>query len=164
MTGSDRLSRLAAGGATAALTAGAGLVVWTLVPLLFGWSSSIVTGGSMRPAVQPGDVIISSSPTRFQPGDVIRFRVPGRIGRPVLHRIVGVTPDGALLTKGDANAVVDGIPVPVGAVTGTGRWRVPWIGLPVVWWLNRDYPRLAAALTTVVLLSLLALRRRPPAS
>jgi signal peptidase len=143
--------------AAVTLTAGA-LVAGALaavVAVLFGWSSSVVLTGSMRPAVQVGDVVITAPPSadRIRDGSVVRFHPPGRRGRAVLHRIVRVTGDGLLVTKGDANTFADHTPVPAEAVTGVGRLRVPYLGLPVVWWIEGRHARVlltAAALTALL--------------
>ncbi|MEU4691368.1 signal peptidase I [Actinoplanes sp. NPDC023714] len=125
----------------------AGLLLAALIPMLTGWSGSVVVSGSMSPAVRTGDIVITAPPTGegIRPGRVVRFRSPVRPGRSTLHRIAAVTPDGLLVTKGDANARADVTPVPVGAVTGVGRWRLPRAGLPLIWWRSLDHPRLAVA-------------------
>ncbi|WP_164465881.1 signal peptidase I [Actinoplanes teichomyceticus] len=130
-----------------ALPAAVGALALTaLVALLSGWSLSVVISGSMRPAVEAGDVVITAPLTgqRIRAGSVIRFRSPDRPGRAVLHRVARVAPDGRLITKGDANAVADATPVPAGAVTGVGRLRIRYAGLPVLWWRRGGGPRLAA--------------------
>ena len=106
---------------------------------LSGWTPAVVASGSMSPAVRTGDVVIVSppSPDRLVPGSVITFEKPGRPGRPVLHRIIGVTGNGQLVTKGDANPVPDPTPVSPASVTGSARLRVPYAGLPGLWWLER---------------------------
>ncbi|BCY06803.1 signal peptidase I [Actinoplanes sp. L3-i22] len=136
------------------LSAAAGLLLWTLVPVLFGWSSSVVVSGSMQPAIRAGDVVVTAPvPGKdIHAGYVIRFRDPSRPGRAVLHRVQRIGDDGRLITKGDANRVADSTPVPVGAVTGMGRLRVPYAGLPMLWWLRRDYPKVA--LTGLALMTL----------
>ncbi|MFI1987871.1 signal peptidase I [Actinoplanes sp. NPDC020271] len=136
------------------LVAAGTLAVAGLTPPLLGWTSSVVVSGSMRPAVEPGDVVLTAPPAarRLRAGCVIRFRSPGRPGRSTLHRIVRVDTHGDLITKGDANRVEDAMPVPVSAVTGTQRLRVPYAGLPVLWWLRGDHLRVV--LTGVVLLAL----------
>ncbi|WP_109602449.1 signal peptidase I [Actinoplanes xinjiangensis] len=115
------------------------------VPPRFGWSSSVVISGSMSPVVEAGDVVVTSPlpENRMRAGHVIRFHDPRRPGRYVLHRIVGATGDGRLVTKGDANRVVDAAPVPKGTVTGVWRLRVPYLGLPVLWWIRGEYPMVA---------------------
>ena len=153
--------------AVALLAAAGGLLLWTLVPMLFGWSSSVVVSGSMHPAVEAGDVVVTAPvpAARIRAGYVIRFRDPSRPGRAVLHRIVRIDERGRLVTKGDANRVEDAVPVPVGAVTGRGRLRVPYIGLPALWWIRHEY--LKVLVTFVALAGLCALAwtgRRPVAS
>ncbi|WP_436521661.1 signal peptidase I [Actinoplanes sp. HUAS TT8] len=133
------------------------LLVAALIPLLSGWSLSVVASGSMSPAVEPGDVVLTAPPPaeRLRVGAVIRFRPANRAGRAVLHRIARIDAQGRLVTKGDANRVADAEPVPPGAVTGIGRLRVPYAGLPVLWWLRGDYLRLALAGVLLVMLGLL---------
>jgi signal peptidase len=76
----------------------------------------VVRSGSMAPAIDPGDVVITTtvSPAEVSPGDVVTFRDSTRSGKLVTHRVVASRPrpDGVLfLTRGDAN-------------TGTERWSV----------------------------------------
>jgi signal peptidase len=98
-----------------------------------GWSAAVVSSGSMRPAIRPGDVVLTAPARtdRIRAGSVVTFRKPGR---PMLHRVIGTAAGGRLVTKGDANPVADAAPVPRDAVTGVARWRVPYAGLPVLWW------------------------------
>ncbi|MEU8658209.1 signal peptidase I [Actinoplanes philippinensis] len=130
---------------TRILLAAAGvLLVCGTVPARLGWSSSVVISGSMSPLVEEGDVVVTApvggSPLRE--GRVIRFHDPRRPGRYVLHRIVRVAGDGRLVTKGDANRIADATPVPAETVTGVWRLRVPYLGLPVLWWIEGGYRRL----------------------
>ena len=71
----------------------------------------VVTSGSMRPTISPGDVAVTTPIpiATLAVGDVIAFFPPGE-GRPVLHRIATLEPDPAgplITTKGDANNVAD---------------------------------------------------------
>lgn len=81
-----------------------------------------VTGGSMLPALIPGDVVQFQSciAEQTEPGDVVLFR---REDRFVVHRVVNKTSDG-LLTQGDALAQPD-LPVSsaevIGKVVGVSR-------------------------------------------
>ena len=115
------------------------LLFLTCAVALSGWTPAVVASGSMSPAVRAGDVVILSPPARdrLAPGHVISFEKPGRPGRPVLHRIIRVTGNGQLITQGDANPVPDPTPVSPASVTGSARLRVPYAGLPVLWWLER---------------------------
>lgn len=109
---------LAAVTLTVALTvAGALLRTWGLVPVLT---------GSMRPGIQPGDlVLVTPEPVgAVRPGQVLDFQPPGEGGATVVHRVVSVTPgaDGPVIrTKGDANNVADSWKARLG---GTRAWRV----------------------------------------
>ena len=71
----------------------------------------VVTSGSMRPTISPGDVAITSPIPldALAVGDVIAFFPPGE-GRPVLHRIRTLERAAAgtlITTRGDANRVDD---------------------------------------------------------
>lgn len=60
-----------------------------------------VEGGSMRPALRPGDVVVFRRVGRAPSiGDVAVFEHDSTL---VVHRVVGVTRGGALCTRGDAN-------------------------------------------------------------
>ena len=103
-----------------AVRAGAGMLLATVV-LLVGltavgsltgrWGLVPVLTGSMRPGIQPGDlVLVTPEPvTEVRPGQVLLFRPPGNTAA-VVHRVVSVSDAGgvpAIQTKGDANNVAD---------------------------------------------------------
>ena len=72
-----------------------------------GWALSVVDGGSMRPALEPADILlVQRRPPRVLVGDVV---VVARRGWPggVAHRVVALGGGGRLLTRGDANPVAD---------------------------------------------------------
>jgi signal peptidase len=120
------------------LAAATGLVLCSVVPAAFGWTTAVVTSGSMQPSVRTGDVVAASpvapgAAGTLPRGTVILFKDPADPGKLLLHRLVGFTPDGKLITKGDANAVTDSSPVPVEYLKGRARLRIPGLGLPVVW-------------------------------
>lgn len=91
-----------------------------------------VSGSSMEPALRSGDVVIVRRGRPASRGDIVLVRSEGH--GPVLHRVVGVAPDGSVVTKGDANWASDvgtstpqavsgsvSVVIPVGAVLE--RWR-----------------------------------------
>ncbi len=90
-----------------------------------------VLSGSMRPGIQPGDVVVVRAvPTdKLKVGDVIAYLPPTHT-TPVLHRIVSIDSTG-LVTQGDANNVSD----PWGKVSTDSAttlrlvWVIPKIGL-----------------------------------
>jgi signal peptidase len=113
-----------------------GLVLISVLPALFGWRSVNVLSGSMEPRIHPGDIIAVAHivPAELHPGQVILVRERADDDRMVIHRFVRFTPTGDLITKGDANRDVDSSPVPPQDLLGLPRLRVPWIGLPEIWW------------------------------
>lgn len=77
---------LALGGAAAALVRPVGRVV--------------VEGGSMRPALEPGDRLLLVRRRTYRPGAVVAVRDP-RDGRLLVKRVAAVAPGGRLVVAGD---------------------------------------------------------------
>lgn len=120
----------------------------------------VVGGNSMRPTYRTGDLLITWKGTP-RPGDVVVYRPPSVDGA-VVHRMVGRTADGRLLTRGDANRALDPwTPAPhqlLGIVRGPRLPLGPLVANPV-------WPTAAAAgLITAVLLWPHPARRRPEGS
>ncbi len=81
-------------------------------PTVFGYSIQRITTGSMRPALEVGDMIISktvSSPDQIHVGDIVTFQGGSAVDyRSITHRVVeepSLNDEGeyVLTTKGDAN-------------------------------------------------------------
>lgn len=93
--------------------------ILALVVVVLGWSHGVlyVEGGSMKPALHPGDLIvyrrIGHGPTR---GDLVVFRHDGAL---VVHRVIHIDECGLLTTRGDANGSTDPEPVDPDDVCGT---------------------------------------------
>lgn len=117
------------------------LVAIALLPAVLGWQATVVQTGSMRPHIDPGDVVVAAPWSSEQPvpvGGVVSFRSPAEaepdgIERIRLHRIVEDRGDGTFTTAGDANAVADSTPLSPEQITGQARLLVPYIGLPSLW-------------------------------
>ena len=107
------LEVLAIGGVAAAL-------VWTAT---MRWLPVSVQGGSMSPALAPGDLVLVERTGRIEVGAIALFDSP-RHGR-VLHRVVSRGADGSVRTRGDANAVEDIDPSPATTVIGPVVMVVP---------------------------------------
>ena len=85
-------------------------------PELFGYSIQRISSGSMRPALEVGDIILSksvSSPEEIAVDDIITFKGGAEYDdRNITHRVI-VPPirnydnEYVLTTKGDANSVAD---------------------------------------------------------
>ena len=108
------------------------LVTAATLPVLFGYHTYVVNGGSMESGLKNGSVAVAkaTSPTALEVGDVIARRESPE-GPAVLQRIVRITDDdtGRLLyTLGDANPAADPKPV---TLLGTGDkviYSVPYAG------------------------------------
>ena len=86
------------------------------------WLPVRVTGGSMHPALNAGDLVIVRRDARPREGSVVLARADGHGA--VLHRVVTIEHDGAVTTRGDAN--------PVNDVTTTSQQDVAGVAVRVV--------------------------------
>jgi signal peptidase I len=103
------------------------------------WHATPVLSGSMRPGLQPGDVVVTQRVpiSDLHVRDVIVFHPPNEAQSLTVHRIVklrvtkGTT---VITTRGDANTTDDPT---VTALSGTSAYRVarvvPLVGYPAVW-------------------------------
>lgn len=124
--------------------AGALLLFAIGTELALGWSTNTMRSGSMAPAIRRGDVLMSIPAPRGRmlgTGTVVVFS--GSDQRTTAHRIVGHTPDGDYVTRGDANPVDDSDRLSPAHVRGVGRLLVPYVGLPYVWWRERRFTDIA---------------------
>jgi len=144
----------------------ASLVIWAMVPVLFGLTTTTVASGSMEPRINIGDVVsampVDSSSLREK--QVILFEDPAVPGRLRLHRILSIS-DKGIQTKGDNNPSPDSMLVSPDAVVGVGFIRVPSIGVPINWGHEGKILELALFLATLVLAAVVSnldrdLRRR----
>ena len=113
------------------------VIVWAAV----GWEPMVVTTGSMQPAINPGDIVLSAPPEDavvLDAGTVITFEDPVRPGELITHRIDTVNEDGTYTTRGDANSSADSYEVTTDELTGVGRLLVPAVGLPPVSYTHLD--------------------------
>ncbi len=100
------------------------------VPAIFGFSGLTVLSGSMRPYLEPGDMIIDKavSTESIKVGDVITYRDNGSI---VTHRVMEIiTENGShhFVTRGDANNTEDIKPVRENALIGKVMFKIPYGG------------------------------------
>ncbi|HET9519102.1 MAG TPA: signal peptidase I [Actinoplanes sp.] len=136
----------------------AGLFFWAVAPVAFGWRAAMITSGSMEPAIRTGDLVLlvptdADEVNRLEMvGLVVQVRNPVRPGQLLVHRVAAKNDKGQLITKGDANADRDRVPVDPQQVLGIGRIRVPYVGLPMLWAQQRQQvPLLALGLVLLVL-------------
>jgi signal peptidase I len=116
------------------------LVIATAVAMALGLIRfTVVDSGSMRPTLNPGDVVLlrSEPPSALADGQIVAFHPPGESHVTVIHRVRSIdrAPSGIMIrTRGDANNATD----PWRArVAGATLWRasltIPWAGYLVVW-------------------------------
>ena len=96
---------------------------------LFGIRPNLVSGASMSPALNPGDIVILRpvEPESIQVGDIIRVV---QAGTPILHRVIEIRDEGGIreyVTQGDANNVPDR-PVSADQIDGRVVLVIPKIG------------------------------------
>ena len=94
----------------------AGALVAVACALMMHWLPMSVAGGSMSPALVPGDLVVVARTGRAAVGTIALF-YSVRHGR-VLHRVVSRAADGSIRTRGDANPVEDLDASPATAVVG----------------------------------------------
>jgi signal peptidase len=124
--------------ALAALLAGLlPLTAFLVVAWLLGWQLQRVESGSMSPTYPVGSLLVTSQvdPTEVKVGMPIVFEDPRAPGRLLTHRVVGMTSDAelAFITRGDANAANDPVPVAARLVRGRVLWHVTLLGTVLDW-------------------------------
>ena len=106
------------------------------------WQVVTVAGGSMRPALAPGDVVVVDRTARARGGQIALVNT-ARHGR-FLHRVIEVGATGLVRTRGDANTIADFDSVPASAVTGPVVMVVPVGRLVERWRGNGAYATMTA--------------------
>ncbi len=107
----------------------AGIAVGALLIRRFGVSTTLVRSDSMRPALEPGDLLLTVGlrpSSRVRRGDVIVFASPER-GGTLIKRVVGLPGEHVEIDGGEVRA--DGAPLaePVRRISGAyrGSFAVP---------------------------------------
>lgn len=91
---------------------GVALAIAAVAVLTGNWQVQPVLSGSMRPALQPGSVIIVQREpvSELKVGDILVFHQPDAPSIVIAHRVIKATPAAGgveVTTKGDANSVAD---------------------------------------------------------
>lgn len=100
-------------------------------PSIFGYSSFVVTTGSMTGTIDPGDMIVVKDTGNYKIGDIITF-FPDGATIPTTHRIIGTSGD-RFITKGDFNNTTDREPVEKEMIVGEVVNILPKVGIFVDW-------------------------------
>lgn len=107
-------------------------------PLAIGDRSFTMRSGSMAPAIDSGDVVVTEpiAPAEARVGDIVTFRDPEGSGKLFSHRVQSVRPAGAtvaFVTRGDANSSTERWNVAADGSVGKVVYIVPKIGYALVW-------------------------------
>lgn len=70
------------------------------------WPHFTISNGSMRPTIAVGSEVVLVTSDQYKPGDIVTVKDGNTY---MTHRLMGFDPDGALITKGDANQDQDPI-------------------------------------------------------
>jgi signal peptidase I len=143
------------------LAAAVAISVTALIP--FGGRALTVRSGSMSPAVETGDVVVSRSvsPLDLRLGDIVTFRDPHDAKRLITHRVRGIRISGGearFVTKGDANNAAESWVVPSDGKVGLVVYRLPKLGY-LFSWLGHPFARLALIVVPALLLGGYEVRR-----
>ncbi|MGK5682219.1 signal peptidase I [Actinoplanes sp. URMC 104] len=146
-----------------------GMLLVSVAPVLFGWTSTVVVSGSMGPRIRPGDVVAAQpvhgiGRSSIPPGTVVLVEDPVEPGELLMHRLVRYDDDGRLVLQGDANAAPDSTPVPPSDVVGIAKLRVPFAGLPFLWVRQGELIPVVAAAVLLLALIMWQPRARKPAT
>ena len=139
-------------------------VLAAAIPTFFGMDSFIIDGGSMRPAVPAGALVVSRrvDPALVQAGDIITFRHSTSPDTPVTHRVVKVLREQSgtvnLLTKGDANATADPEAVATDLPVSRMVYSLPYAGYVLEF--SRTSTGKVALIAVPALLLLLSIGRK----
>ena len=108
-------------------------ILW-FVTGLFGVQPAIISGPSMNPTLEVGDMVIvrDFAPEELEVGDVVRYQMGGMW---VIHRVVEIEAGGGrpvFVTRGDNNNVDDD-PVLSQQMDGKVVLTLPKLGWPSIW-------------------------------
>jgi signal peptidase len=116
------------------------LILVVIAGMVLGlWRFTVISTGSMRPTLNPGDVAVLTPEhsADVRPGQIVAFHPPGEQGLTVVHRVFSVQRvrgELVIQTKGDANNATDQWRA---RILGNTVWResvkVPDVGYLSVW-------------------------------
>lgn len=112
-------------------------VAWLIWPSALGGGTSfvIVSGQSMEPTYESGDLVIARDLTAYV-GDVIVYAPQDLGGAQVVHRIIGGDAESGWQVQGDNNDFVDPFFPSGDEVRGVVLLHIPNAGSVTMWLLN----------------------------
>lgn len=121
-------------------------MIWSVLPLLAGWTPRVILSGSMEPRIHVGDIVVTRTVpgTTVTKGQVITVKDPDHPEKTRTHRVLRRAADGTIVTKGDANPQADSSHISNHDVLGLGVVRVPFVGRPAFWLAEQNWLALGA--------------------
>ena len=138
------------------LTAAVIAAVAFLWPATLGGSTRliVVSGHSMEPTYDYGDIVVARDSGDARVGDVVVFAVPEGVGEGILviHRVIEIDDAGFLVTQGDNRDRPDEWQLTQDDIVGTPLAHLPKLGY-AVWYLRQWWviAVLAGLLTMLIL-------------
>lgn len=131
-----------------------GLVGTGLAFYLQGYRVYVVHTGSMEPDYMPGDIVVDKPASgSYHKGEVITFLHSAYADDVVTHRVYGITAQGLIRTKGDANRTPDAWYIRPNQVEGQALFKVPDLGYVFAYFREpTGVASLATGLFAIVLL------------
>jgi signal peptidase I len=125
-------------GSTAVCVMAVAILAGLLIATAAGYRLLIDHSGSMRPAIQVGDLLITRGEpaTSLRVGQIVSFIDPGLNGELVTHRVVALHASGRqidVVTRGDANTASETWSIARRGSVGVLDLRVPAIGRFIAW-------------------------------
>lgn len=112
-----------------------------------------VSGSSMLPALESGDLVVAFEQDSYSVGDVVVYRVPSAdpgAGTQIVHRVVGRSPDAGYIVQGDNREGPDYWRPTPEEVVGKMQLRIPGVGTALVYMRTAVGMAFIAALTTIL--------------
>lgn len=96
----------------------------------------MVQSGSMEPAIKVGSVVIIGKSDEYKEGDIVTYLIGENTdlrnaANIITHRIVKISEEEGIVTKGDANDTPDSIKVTKDQIIGKVRFSLPFLGYGV---------------------------------
>ena len=114
----------------------------------------IVSGGSMQPALESGDLVVAFEQESYSVGDVVVYQVPAAepgAGTNIVHRIVGGNPRTGFLVKGDSREGPDHWEPTAEEILGKMELSLPSVGSGLLFLRTPAGMALLAGLTTLLI-------------
>lgn len=106
-----------------------------VIPGFAGVNMFCIATQSMEPDIPVGSLVVIEpvDPQDLEVGDIVSYRDDSNMSVPVTHRVVeNDMVEWQLVTKGDANAQPDPMPVSYGQVIGVMTFSIPLLGYVAV--------------------------------